>query len=134
VTKLFQQDKAALVTVVYLLKTAIVILGDVEDMLADPAGQLLNRTIIAIWDDWGDVHSTLIPFRSIMHVSISKDTTTMSTLRPARPMMASDTACVNNSRKFSKGGLCSMATELDNQRSDFTVENNFPGDLYADDW
>ncbi len=104
-SKLFQQDKAALVTVVNLLKTAVVVLGDVEDMLADPAGQLFNRTIVAILDDGGDVHSTLIPFRSIIHVSLSKDTTTMSTLRPARPMMASDRACVNNSRKFSKGGM-----------------------------
>ena len=41
------------------------------------AGQLFNQTIVAIWDDRGDVHSTLIPFRSIMHVSLSKDTTTM---------------------------------------------------------
>jgi hypothetical protein len=92
------------VTVVHFREAAIVVLGDVKQVLADVAGQLFNRTILAIWDDRGDVHSTLIPFRSIMHVSLGKDATTMSTLRPVRPIMASDTACVNSGRKFSKVG------------------------------
>lgn len=72
--------------------------------------------------------------QSFMLVSLGKDEMTMSTLRPARPMMASDTTCVNSGRKFSKEGLCSMASELDGRRSDFSVENNFPGKPYADDW
>ena len=70
--KLFEQDEAALVAVAHLLEAAIVVLGDVEQVLADVARQLFNRTIVAIWNDRRDVHSMLIPFRSIIHVSEGK--------------------------------------------------------------
>ena len=43
--------------VAHIGEAAIVVLGDVEQVLADVARQLFNRTIVAVWDDRGDVHS-----------------------------------------------------------------------------
>lgn len=44
----------------------MVILSNVEEVLTDLARQLFNRTIVAIWDDRCDVHSTLKPFGAII--------------------------------------------------------------------
>ncbi len=52
--------------VAHFREAAMVILGDVEQVLANVARQLFNWTIIAIWDDRRDVHSMGIPFRSIL--------------------------------------------------------------------
>jgi hypothetical protein len=71
-------------------------------VLADPARQLFGRTIVAIWDDRCDVHSTLRPFRSNFHVERGKDTTTMLAMRLPNPMMAPDPASVNSEEEFSK--------------------------------
>ncbi len=59
-------------TVAHLLEAAIVVLCDVEQVLADVARQLFNRTIVAIWDDRRDVHSMLRPFGSNTHVGREK--------------------------------------------------------------
>ena len=93
-------------TVVNFREAAIVVLGDVEQVLADSAGQLFNRTIVAIWDNRGDVHNALIPFRSIIHVSLGKDAMTMSTLRPAQLIMAPDPNCVNREKECANFLIC----------------------------
>ena len=100
VLKLFKQDEATLVTKAHLREATIVVLSNVEKMLADTASQLFNRTIVAIWDDWRDVHTMLRPFRSITHAGRGKDTTTMSTRRPTQHMMALETACVNSDEEW----------------------------------
>ncbi len=43
----------------------VIILSDVEYMLADPAGQLFNRAVVAIWNKRRDIHNIPIPFISI---------------------------------------------------------------------
>ncbi len=60
--KLFEQNEAALVTKAGLREAMVVILSEIEHVLADAAGQLFNRAVIAIWDKRRDVHNRLIPF------------------------------------------------------------------------
>lgn len=74
-------------TVAHFREAAIVVLGDIKQALADTTSQLFNRTIVAIWDDRGDVHSMLKPFRLNTSIAGSKDTITMATIRPAQPIV-----------------------------------------------
>jgi hypothetical protein len=60
--KLFKQNEAAFMTKANLWEAMVIILSEIEHMLADTAGQLFNRTIIAIWDKRCDVHNRLLPF------------------------------------------------------------------------
>jgi hypothetical protein len=60
--KLFKQNEAALMTKADLWVAMVVILSETEHMLADAAGQLFDRTVIAIRDKRCDVHNRLIPF------------------------------------------------------------------------
>jgi len=46
--KLFEQNEAALVTKAGLREAMVVILSEIEHVLADAAGQLFNRAVIAI--------------------------------------------------------------------------------------
>jgi len=94
--KLFKQDEATLMTKADLQEAKIVVLGNVEEMLADATRQSFNRAIVTIWDDRRNLHSMFRPFRSLPHVGRGKDTTTISTMDPTRPMMAPDTAGVNS--------------------------------------
>jgi hypothetical protein len=92
--------KAALVRKADLLEATTVVLGKVEKMLAERARQLFNRAIVTIWM----IRAMFIPYsyriRSITHVGRGKDTTTMSTTRLRRTMMAPDTACVNSQEEL----------------------------------
>jgi len=60
------QNEATLVTKADLWKAMIIILRDVEHMLADTTGEPLNRTIIAIRDGRGDVHIILVLFTELL--------------------------------------------------------------------
>jgi len=60
--KLFEHNEAALVTKADLREAMVVILREIEYVLADAAGQLFNRAVIAIWDKRRDVHKRLLPF------------------------------------------------------------------------
>jgi hypothetical protein len=60
--KLFEQNEAAFVTKADLREAMVVILSEIEHVLADSAAQLFNRSIIAIWDERRDVHNRFLPF------------------------------------------------------------------------
>jgi hypothetical protein len=60
--KLFEQNEAALMAKAHLREAMVVILSEIEHVLADAAGQLFNRAVIAIWDKRRDVHNRLIHF------------------------------------------------------------------------
>ena len=62
-SKLFKQNEAALVTEADLREATEVVLGYVEQMLANSARQLFNRAVVTIWDDRCDVHTVLGPFK-----------------------------------------------------------------------
>jgi hypothetical protein len=64
--KLFKQDEATFVTKANLLEATIVVLSNVEKMLADTTSQLFNRPIVTIWDDRRDIHIMFVPFGSII--------------------------------------------------------------------
>jgi hypothetical protein len=62
---LAQQNEAALVTKADLREATVVVLGYVEQRLANAARQLLNRAVVTIWDDRCDVHTVFRPFKYI---------------------------------------------------------------------
>jgi len=64
--KLLTQNEATFVTKADLWVAMIIILRDVEDMLADTAGEPLNRTTIAIRDERGNVHIILALFIELL--------------------------------------------------------------------
>src|SRR5205807_8422348 len=59
--KLLTQNEATLMTKADLWKAMVVILSDVEHMLADAAGQLFNRAAVAVWNKRRDIHNVAIP-------------------------------------------------------------------------
>jgi len=71
-SKLFKQNEAALVTKANLREATVVVLGYVEQMLANAARQLFNRAVVTIWDDRCDLHTVFRPFKYISCVGRQK--------------------------------------------------------------
>jgi len=122
------------VAVAHLLEAAIVVLGDVEQVFANVARQLFNRTVVAIWDNRRDVHSMVRPFRSIIHVRREK------TQRRCQPYIRRDlwwhpvqplSIAVGN---FPKWGLPVLSQHLLVDAQTFLQKKPFPSKPRAVHW
>lgn len=61
-------------TETHLWMVMIVVLGDVENMLADTTGESLDRSSIAVRDERGDVHMILVLFLKLLILTDEKTT------------------------------------------------------------